>query len=388
MFRKRKNLILLILLISLPLTIYISNLEVTKASQPATYDLFSPLLRAYELVKGRYLHFPEVTDQKLLHGAIEGMVEKLEDPYSQFLNREEYQRFNEQLDGEFVGVGIELTIEGDYPLIITPLKGSPADRTGIQAGDLILQIDGESTKGLTLTQVVNKIRGKKGAPVHLKVKHKSGAVEEITVVRDLIVVKSVKAKLISAKIGLIEISSFNTRTPDNLSHILGEFGSQGVKGLIIDLRDNPGGLLYSAIDVASYFIDEGKIINTKSRSGENAYWTRGNEFPNLPLAVLINGGTASASEIVAGAIRSHRMGILVGKKSFGKGVIQDTFKLEDGSAVVLTTSEFFTPTGQKIHRVGLLPDIPVVDEKKDLEKAIDWIKDHLETLCPCPVPSN
>lgn len=388
MSNHHKKFFLILILISLPFVVYFSNLGVIQGGQSQAPALFSPLFKAYQFIKGRYLRSQEVTDEKLLYGAIEGMVEKLDDPYSRFLDPVDYQRFNDQLDGEFVGVGIQVTIEGDYPVVVAPLADSPAKKAGIKTGDFILQIDGQSTQGLNLDQVVEKLHGEKGKPVFLKVKHESDEIEEITVVRDLITVQSVESQLISEKIGLIKITGFTSRTSDEVSEVLNKFNDEGIEGIIIDLRDNPGGLLYPAIDVASQFVDEGKIIYTESRVGMNSRKTHGNNFPNLPLAVLINGGTASASEIVAGAIRNHQMGILVGRKSFGKGAIQESFRLEDGSAVILTTYEFFTSKGAKIHGVGLFPDIKVMNEDQDVKKALDWIRKHLGNLCPCTMPSQ
>ncbi len=388
MKRLCKKISIIVLLIGLPFLVYFSYFGVTGGGQPQAPDLFSPLYRAYEFLKGHYLHSQEVTDQELLHGAIEGMIKKLDDPYSRFLNQKEYKQFNDQLEGEFVGVGIQITVKDDYPKIVKPLDGSPAKRAGIKAGDIILKIDGQPAKGLSQDQVVEKLQGPEGEPVLLTVQHQSGEVEEITVIRELIVVESVKSRLIDKQIGFIEISSFNNHTPANLVKALKEFEDREIKGLIIDLRDNPGGLLHSAIQVASQFVDEGMVIKTVSRSGEDAYQTRGNDFPNLPMAVLINSGTASASEIVAGAIRAHQMGILVGRKSFGKGLVQETYPLKDGSAVILTTAEFYTSTDQKIHQVGLFPDIEVLDASKDLERATEWIKAHLDSRCPCTISAQ
>ena len=353
----------------------------------------APLIQAYDRIRANFYPPERVDDQKLLYGGIRGMVEELSDPYSRFLTPEEYQRFsNIDLNGEFVGIGVQIAIRDGKLVVIAPLAGSPAEQAGIRAGDIILEIDGRSTEGITLDEAVEQIRGERGEPVVLKVQHEDGTVEEITIVRDLIEVDPVEYHLEGEGIGYLRITTFNRKTAAEAERALRELiNNEGVEGLILDLRSNPGGLLDEAIAVASEFIDRGPILKTTDRFGTHSYMTQGNELPNLPLAVLIDRGTASASEILAGAIQDHQMGILVGERTFGKGVIQTPYVLSDGSAVIITTAEYTTPNGHRVQDLGLVPDIFVPgggEEDRQLQVAREWVAEHLGSLCPCPPPDD
>lgn len=380
---KRVALILVILAI---LGLGLWNLTATRG-QPGS-GLFSPLFQAYDRIKTHFYPPERIDDQELLYGAIEGIIEGLGDPYSRFLTPEEYERFNSDLEGEFVGVGIRIGIRDGQLIVIAPLEGTPAEKAGVRAGDKILEIDGVSTEGITLDEAVERLRGERGTPVTLKVEHQDGSIEEITIIRDLIQIAPVEYKLETEEIGYLQIKTFSRGTARETKEALSELVSYKVGGVILDLRNNSGGLLDEAIGVASYFVDQGAILTSQDRFNSHSYPSNGNEFNNLPVAVLINEGTASASEIVAGAIHDHQMGILVGRKSFGKGVIQSSFPLSDGSAVVLTTAEYFTPGGHKMDGVGLVPDIYLAEEEDDLPTAVDWLEEHLGTLCPCLPPSD
>jgi carboxyl-terminal processing protease len=363
------------------------------ATRGQSSGALAPLLQAYDRIKANFYPPERVDDQELLYGGIRGMVEELNDPYSRFLTPEEYQRFsNIDLNGEFVGVGIQIAIRDGKLVVIAPLAGSPAERAGIRAGDIILEIDGRSTEGITLDQAVELLRGERGEPVVLKVEHEDGTIEEITIIRDLIEVDPVEYRLEGEGIGYLRITTFNRKTAEEADRALRELiNGEGVGGLILDLRSNPGGLLDEAIAVASEFVDRGPILKTTDRFGTRSYMTQGNELPNLPLAVLIDRGTASASEILAGAIQDHQMGILVGERSFGKGVIQTPFTLSDGSAVIITTAEYTTPNGHRVQDLGLVPDIFVTndgEEDRQLQVAREWIAEHLGSLCPCSPPDD
>lgn len=350
--------------------------------------LFAPLFEAYDRIKDSFYPREGIDEQDLLYGAIRGMVEKLGDPYSRFLTPKEYQRFTSiDLNGEFVGVGIQITVREGKLVVITPLTGSPAERAGIEAGDIVLEIDGRSTAGITLDEAVELLRGERGTRVNLKVQHADGTIEEITIVRDLIELDPVEYRLEGEGVGYLRITTFNRKAAEEFDRALGELlEGEGVKGLILDLRNNPGGLLDEAAAVAGKFIDQGPIFNVTDGSGTDPYWTRGNDLPNLPVAVLINQGTASAAEILAGALQDHQMGVLVGERSFGKGVIQTAYPLSDGSGVIITTAEYTTPGGHRVQDLGLVPDIPVTDEGEEdrqLQAARQWVEEHLGSLCPC-----
>jgi len=347
--------------------------------------VFSPLFEVYQHIQDYFYNPEQINDQEALYGAIKGMVEQLDDPYSEFLRPEDYQDWEQSLRGEFSGVGIEITIKDDTLTIIAPLAGTPAEQAGLRAGDRILKIDGESTEGITLSAAATKIRGEEGTSVSFLIQHKDGTQEEIEIVRKIIVVKSVTSELVGeGRIAYIRISRFGTDATIDLDTALVEFNLENLDGMILDLRNNPGGLLREAISVSKRFVDQNMVIvSTIGRiAGKEQFWSTGNLIPNLPLAVLINGGTASAAEITAAAIRDHEMGILIGERSFGKGSIQRVFQLPDGSALKLTTGEYFTPLGQAVNEVGLSPDISIEQGEDPIEAAIAWINAHVGARMP------
>lgn len=369
------------------------GLFAVRGQQPSAPALFSPLFEAYQRIKAHFYKPENAPDARLLKGAAQGMVEALNDPYSRYLSADEYRHFNESFDkevvDEFGGLGMQIEVRDGKLLVVAPLHDTPASRAGIEAGDWILEIDGESTEGITTEQAVRKLRGPKGTSVTLKIRREDGSEKSFEIVRDLIKIKIVShSKLAGGRIGYIQVYTFNTMTRSDVEKALKDLLAQGVTGLILDLRNNPGGLLTQAVDLASLFIDSGPILKVQSRNGSEVYDSRGNNYPNVPLAVLINRGTASASEIVAGAIRDSQMGVLFGKRTFGKGVIQTSYTLSDGSAILLTTAEYFTPKGHRVHEVGLTPDVLVEREPEILSQAIAWVLSQAGKTCPCfPPPS-
>ena len=351
---------------------------------------FAPLNDIYRYIQ-TYFYWPNrVNQQKLLYGAMKGMVNSLDDPYSEFMTPQDYKQFQESMAGKFSGVGIYITIKDGVLTVIAPLSGTPAEKAGIRAGDQILKIDGVSTKGITLSQASVKIRGKPGTTVNLYVRHTDGTEENIPIVRATITVDPVTSKLVdNGKIGYIQIRWFAGDAAAQLDKALSGFDLNHLDGLILDLRNDPGGYLTAAISVSSRFVDSGVIVTTKDRvSGDQTYWSSGNTIPDLPLAVLINGGTASAAEITAGAIRDHDMGILIGQKTFGKGVIQRLFTFPDGSALKLTTGEYHTPNGNAVQGIGITPDIAVKSGGDPLKVATDWIEAHAGVRMPIPIGSG
>ena len=284
----------------IPVLLFVIAFGVCGAKQTTT-DHFSPLVQLYQYIES-YFYWPErIDDSLLLYGAMKGMVKQLDDPYSEFLDPDDHAKWEDTLEGKFSGVGIEITIKDNVLTVIAPLMGTPAAQAGIQAGDQILAIDGESTEGMTLTEAAVKIRGEEGTAVILHVRHKDGREEPISITRATITVEAVTSKLVAdGRIGYIHISRFDSQVTLDLDRVLVEFDLENLDGLILDLRNNPGGFLPAAISVSSRFVDEGVVVSTRGRtSEEQTYWSTGNRVPNIPFAVLINGGTASAAEIVA-----------------------------------------------------------------------------------------
>ena len=367
-----------LLAILIPAMLMVLAVGAGGSQQETIPDLFQPLYQIYQYVQS-YFYKPElIDDQQALYGAMKGVVEQLNDPYSEFLDPDERRRFDESLTGEFSGVGIEITLVDGILTVITPLVGTPAEAAGVLAGDQILAIDGESSDGITLSEAACQIRGETGTLVILTVRHEDNSIEEIEIVRDTIVVNPVESELMGdGDIAYIRITRFEQDTTLELDRALSSLDFDQITGIIIDLRNNPGGLMPEAISVASRFIDDGVIVQTTDRlSSEKKFWSRGNRLPNLPLAVLINRGTASASEITAGAIRDNNMGVLIGGQSFGKGVFQQLIEFPDGSALKITAGEYFTPSGRVVHGVGLAPDIVVEEGEDPIDVAIEWLNTH------------
>lgn len=354
-------------------------------AQSSSSALFAPLSQIYQYVQSYFYQPERIDDQQAVYGALRGMIEVLDDPYSEYLDPVAYEQFNQSIEGEFSGVGIEITIRDDVVTVITPLVGTPAEAAGMRAGDRILAIDGESTEGMLLTEASVRIRGEAGTSVTLSVLHTDGTEEDILIVRDLITVSPLHLELLDGdRILYIQLSRFDSSVSYELEAGLEAYDLASLDGFILDLRYNPGGLLSAAISVASLFVDRGQlVVTTESRiSGEQKYSSIGNTIPNIPLAVLINSGTASSAEITAGAIRDQEMGILIGSKSFGKGVVQRVFDFSDGSALKLTTAEYLTPSGQAVDGVGLTPDIEVADEEDPVALAMEWVTSHAGERTP------
>lgn len=356
--------------------------------QPSSSGLFDPVYQIYQYVQS-YFYKPElIDDQKALYGAMKGVVEQLGDPYSEFLNPEEKVQFDESLEGEFSGVGIEISIEDGILTVITPLVGTPAEAAGVLAGDQILAIDGQTTEKVTLSGAAVRIRGETGTTVTLTIRHENGDIIDIPIVRSIIVIDPVNSNTLeNGTIGYIRVLRFESDTVVELDQALASFDLETMKGLILDLRNNPGGLMPSAISVCSRFVDEGVVLVVHDRlSGEKKYYSKGNRIPNLPLAILINRGSASASEIAAGGIRDNRMGVLIGETSFGKGVYQQMIDFPDGSALKITAGEYFTPSGRVVQGVGLTPDIAVPEGEDPMAAAIRWIGEQDGAAVPLELP--
>ena len=336
-------------------------------------ELFSDVVT---LIRADYVK--EVPPKDIIYGALEGMLSSL-DGYSQFMDPDSYKEMEIETKGEFGGVGMEIGIQDGILTIIAPIDGTPAAKAGLKAGDKIVKIDGEITRDITLSEAVKKLRGKPKTKVNLTVlrEGKEIRVIDFTIERDLIHIKSIKtAEIIDDGIGYVKLIEFQQNTPNELKSVMHKLQENGLRAVILDLRNNPGGLLDVAYEVSDMFLEEGKVIvSLKGRvlSQNRVYEARGgDEFTDFPMVVIVNEGSASASEIVAGAIQDNKRGLILGTKTFGKGSVQTVIPLRDGSAVRLTTASYYTPEGQDINENGIMPDVEVgLKKEEDVEKAED-----------------
>ncbi len=314
-------------------------------------------------VKSDYVE--EVSDQTLLENSVRGMLSGL-DPHSTFLDKAELKEMNAATSGKFGGLGIEVQMQNGFVRVVAPIDDTPAARAGIQPGDLIIKIDEASVKGLSLSEAVQKMRGEPGTKITLTV-FREGADKPMAMEmkRDIINVSSVRTRLLEPGYGYLRISTFTATTGKSLNEEfkkLGKLAGGELKGLVLDLRNNPGGVLNAAVEVTDAFLDDGVIVSMRGRdkdSNREFSAKRGDLLDGKPLVVLINGGSASASEIVAGALQDHKRGLLMGAKSFGKGSVQTILPLADESAIKLTTARYFTPSGRSIQAEGVEPDISI-----------------------------
>ncbi len=336
------------------------------SNQEALYNEVELLAEAITIIQSDYV--TEVEPKRLIYGALKGLVESL-DRHSQFLEPSAYTEMQVETKGEFGGVGLEITISKDGLItVVTPIDDTPAFGAGLKPNDKIVKIDGQSTRGTSLHDAVKHLRGRPGSKVNLTILRESeNRVFDVSLARAVVKIRSVKdARMVADKIGYIRISEFQDNTPKDLKKALETLEEVSLDGLILDLRNNPGGLLDVAVDVSEAFLPKGKlVVSTKGRvKNQNLEFLSKADHPHLgyPMVILVNDGSASASEIVAGALRDHQRAILMGTKTFGKGSVQTVIPMKDGSALRLTTSTYYTPSGRSIHGEGLQPDVVVTEE--------------------------
>ncbi len=339
-----------------------------------------------ESIKSKHINQP-INEVKLFYGSLIGMVAALEDPYSVFFPPQNAKEFSQELSGEFQGIGAEVGIKKDQLTIIAPLEDSPAERSGLKASDSILAIDGVDTTGMALDVAVSKIRGPKGTIVKLIIMREGfSKPQEFSISRDKIIIKTVRSQFYEGnKIAYIKISQFNEDTLGDFSRIVTNVLNAGAKKIILDLRNNPGGFLDSAVNVAGEWVRDEVIVIERFASGEERVYksTARGRFKDLPTVILVNGGSASGSEIVAGAMQDFGKAKLVGEKTFGKGSVQDYSPLRDGSGLKLTIAEWLTPKRRSINKVGIPPDIEIKPSDKNiadgrdiqLDKALELLSD-------------
>ena len=376
------------------------KLQRFKRVDPSSIDM-DIFWEAWSAMKGNFLYQEDIETQEQVYGATKGMIKALGDPYTSFMNPEDNKKFEENMNGEFQGIGAEIGIRDDRLTIITPLKGTPAELAGLKAGDQVWQIDEESTLGISIEEAVQKIRGPKGEKVTLTVFREGERKPiDIVIVRDNIVIKSIEWAM-EGDIAVITISSFGNSVLKEFKNAVSEIVLQAPTGVIIDLRNNPGGLLTDTVKIATEFLPGKTIVKTRGqRFGRTGDYISGREgaFESLPLVVLVNKGSASASEIFAGAMQDYRRGVVIGEKTYGKGSVQQVIPLSDGSSLKVTIMEWLTPNERLIHDIGIQPhetiEVDIEDEEDEdidpiLDRAIQLVNTESEykSLLDGPIPT-
>ena len=380
----------ILLLFCLGLGLFFSGQAKVAAVPREDYESLETFTNILAIVRKNYVD--EVNTKELMTGAINGMLNSM-DPHSGYLTPELYKELQMDTQGRFGGLGIEITVRNGMLTVVSPIEDTPAFRAGIKAGDQILKIDDEFTKDMNLMQAVKKMRGLKGSKLNLSIK-REGVPDllNFSIVRDTIRVQSVRSRVLEEGYAYIRLAQFQERSDRDLQKAIEKLSSEkgGVKGLVLDLRNNPGGLLTQAVRVADLFLDSGMIVYTEGRleNQKQKYFARKEgSWTEFPMVVLVNGGSASASEIVAGALQDHKRAVILGTKTFGKGSVQTILPLDDNSALRLTTARYFTPKGRSIQATGIVPDIvlenvPVqevrAEEKKRLGLREENLPGHLQ----------
>ena len=362
-----KKFFLFILFVYALIPLKIINADTNRQETYKQLNLFGDV---FQRVQEQYVE--EVTDKKLIESAISGMLQSL-DPHSSYLSAESYKDMQVKTKGKFGGLGIEITMEDGVVKVVSPIDDTPAAKAGMQSGDLIIGVDGESIRGLTINESVSKLRGPVGSKVIITVVRDKKDPYEVEIRRDIIKIKSVKHNIIK-NIGYVRLTTFSDTTTSGLEKAVNEIKKNvgdKFEGLILDLRNNPGGLLNQSISVADTFLNQGEIVSTQGRKDDDTsrvFAKKGDLINGKPLIVLINSGSASASEIVAGALKDHSRAIIIGTRSFGKGSVQSIIPLAGNGAMRLTTARYFTPSGVSIQAKGIEPDIIVESGVTDLKK--------------------
>ena len=351
------------------LIIIFLNAKVVLASQNGKelykkIDLFSEVL---EKIEKEYVD--EIDQSEVMDSAINGVLQSL-DPYSSYMSPEVFEESNTETSGKFGGLGIEVSMESGVVKVITPIDDTPASRAGIKAGDYIVRINGEQVQGKTLFEAVNLMRGPVGSPIEITIRRKGLKKAKIfKIVREVIEIQSVVSELIDNEIGYLRLRAFNENSDSQLNKEINKFlKNKKIIGYILDLRNNPGGLLSQAIKISDFFLNDGEIVSTKGRqTKENRkfFAKQGDKIKGKPLIVLINRGSASASEIVAGALKDQKRAILLGETTYGKGSVQSVIPLKNRGAIRLTISKYYLPSGKSISEVGVSPDITIEEQEKD-----------------------
>jgi carboxyl-terminal processing protease len=345
------------------------------------------------IVEEKYVE--KTNREKLIQGAAAGVVESLGDPYSHYLDKKHFQMVEEETRGSYSGIGIYLGMKEKHPVVQSVIDGTPAFKAGLKSGDVIIEVDGKKTAGKSIDEVASMIRGEEGTTVTLTLARagREGTFK-VSIKRATIKIPNVESKLIEGNVGYVRIRGFNQNTLVDTQNALRELKNKGAEGFIIDLRGNPGGLLEQAVELASLFIEKGKIVSIRYRDKQEEIYNAhrltfdGQKISlfNEPIVVIVDGGSASASEIFAGAVKDYKRGVLVGEKTFGKGSVQDVVKLPNGDGILITIAKYFTPSGKSIHMKGIEPDVKVASPETytpggaddvQLKKAVEELKKRL-----------
>lgn len=383
MISKKKALIYSIILVIVTaigttmLQVTLGNKVIISKDLYESYAKYNKLLGLEELIQEDY--YKEVSENNLVDGALKGLFEGLKDPYSQYYTADEFQSLKEQTSGSFVGIGVYMGInpENNKLTIISPIEGSPSDKAGIKSGDIVLKVDGESVDSKKIDEVIKHIKGKENTKVNLTIQRDNKELS-FNIKRETIVTKSVSNEIMDNDIGYLRITSFDENTYKEFKKNLSELESKGAKGLVIDLRDNPGGLLDVCVDIADELIGKGTVVYTKDNTGNKEYYKSDDKEIDMPMVVLINGGSASASEILTAALVDNGKAIAIGETSFGKGLVQSVKGLKDGTGYKLTTAQYFTPNGDYINGKGITPKIQEKNENQQLKLALEYIKKEIK----------
>ena len=364
-------------------TVSLTLIGVAWGLQKVTHNAAGAIQFLFTLGRIHSGYVGEYTDKKLFEGAMHGMVESLDDPYSEYLDAEAFTHLNEMTDGTFGGIGVVLGQRNKEFVVVSPMEGSPGAKAGIEAGDKILKVNDTDTKGRTLEDVVRTIRGKKGTNVKLLLEHKNGEQFTADIVRDDIKIQSVAGKMLpDSKIGYIRIAMFNENTGEEFKKAYEKLEQEGMQATLLDLRHNPGGLLNECVKVSNYIVPKGPVVSITDKQGNTKVYESKLEKVKYPLAVLIDNGSASASEIVSGAVQDTKAGKLFGVKTYGKGCAQSIFHITPETGLKLTTAMYYTPSGRSIHKVGVSPDVEIELPEKptsdvQLKKAEEYLREEL-----------
>ncbi|AAK78479.1 carboxyl-terminal processing protease [Clostridium acetobutylicum] len=359
-----------------------------------TYDTVQKFSKLFSVRDQLYKYYDgKISDSVLLDGALKGMTSSLKDPYTVYMDKSETKSFNSEIQGQqYVGLGMEVQAKDNKVIVSTVFDNSPAEKAGMKSGDVIVKVNGTDAVSTDLEKTVSMIKGKEGTSVTLTLYRSTKGNFDITAKRQKVAIDTVSGEMLSNEIGYMQVSMFDENTGNNFNKKIDELKQQGMKGLILDLRSNPGGLLSACIQVTSNFVTKDKVIvsTIDKYNSKEEYKSKGGNYIGLPLVVLVDGNTASASEIFSGAIRDYKLGTLIGEKTFGKGVVQAPFDLNDGTQLKITISKYYTPNGENIHHKGIKPDIEVKypDTLKDkpydrnsdpqFQKALEQIKSKMK----------